>query len=88
MTNAERNRLVGIGMLMELYVPATHDYDLQSTDSAEIANNIRKLAQLGRTARWQAAIDRWARMVQEQGNERGIRWAILQGAVYAGHVVS
>lgn len=50
-----------------------------------IADNIRKLLTLGRTDRWQAAISRWANMVSESGNEMSLRWAFLQGMVYAGH---
>jgi hypothetical protein len=51
----------------------------------EIAGNIEKLAQLGRTDRWQAAVKRWATMVREQKTLDGIRWAFLQGMVYACH---
>jgi hypothetical protein len=89
MTNAEQNRQEAIGMLMELYLPETRDYKLQSTDTDEIAVNISKLAALGKTERWQSAIKRWAAMVRESHatdpNRPSIRWAIIQGSVYANH---
>jgi hypothetical protein len=61
-------------------------YENRYATGTEVADNIRKLAQLGRTARWQAAIDRWARMVQECGdNIDSIRHSFIQGMIYAGH---
>lgn len=61
-------------------------YANQYATGAEVAENIRKLGHLGRTARWQAAVDRWARMVQECGdNLESIRFAFIQGMVYASH---
>ena len=92
MTNAELNRQVGMGMLMELYIPASHDYELTFRhgnsliiNKVEMAASIRKLAQLGRTARWQTAIESWALMVLAQQDLHGIRWAIIQGCIGAGH---
>jgi hypothetical protein len=89
MTNAERNRQEAIGMLIELYVPESRNYELQSINTAEIAGNIEKLAALGKTDRWQAAIKRWASMVRESSatdvNRPSIRWALIQGCVYANH---
>ena len=85
MTNAERNRSIAVGMLIELYIPTANDFELRDASRDEIAGNIDKLAQLGRTDRWQAAIKRWAAMVREPGNN--IRWALIQGCVYAGHAI-
>lgn len=103
MTNAVRNRQTAIGMLSELYLPTPACCDASEQDrplylvnyyaaryatGAEIAENIEKLAQLGRTARWQSAIAHWARMVRECGdNIDSIRYAFLQGMIYAGHAV-
>lgn len=50
-----------------------HDGLAASRD--EIAADIEKLAALGKTDRWQAAIARWAKEVRE--NE-SLRWALLQ----------
>ena len=88
MTKAALNRQEAIGMISFLYLPEQNDYDLRLPDNgaAGIAENIEKLAPLGRTARWQAAIDRWANMVREHsGNDRSLRWAFLQGMIFAGH---
>lgn len=88
MTDAQRKRHTSLGMLMELYVPASNDYDMTSNDAAAIADNIRVLAQLGRSARWQGAINRWARMVLNSGiNPASLRSSFLQGAIYAGHAI-
>lgn len=93
MTPAQWNRVEGLGMIMALHCPESAEYDLQG-DAPEIAANIRKLAALGRTERWRAAIDRWAAMVEEtpqeapwpeDGRRQYLRWAFLQGAIYAGH---
>ena len=88
-------------MISELYLPTPecvdacegerplyllNSYEGRYATGNEVAENIEKLAQLGRTARWQAAIDRWARMVREHGgNLDSLRWAFLQGMIYAGH---
>ena len=101
MNKAQLNRQTAIGMISELYLPTSKCADAVSEDrplylanywagryatGAEIADNITKLARLGRTARWHAAIDRWANMVRECGdNLDNIRWAFLQGMIYAGH---
>lgn len=95
MNNAQTGRSTAIGMLIALYLPDSQDYELTfrhpggiDGNANGIADNIRKLTQLGRTARWQSAIDRWARMVLESaGNLQSLRWAFLQGAVYASHAV-
>jgi hypothetical protein len=98
--DAKTKRQEAIGMLSELYLPTSYlveaqgerpiyllnSYAARYATGAEVAENIEKLAQLGRTARWQSAIDRWARMVRESsGNVDSLRWAFLQGMVYAGH---
>lgn len=94
MNNAERNRGIGIGMLIALYLPEAQEYDLTYRHGPQfepnregMAENIRKLSQLGRTTRWQRAITNWAAMVAAAEDNRGLRWALLQGAVYAGHVI-
>lgn len=84
MTQAQRYRQEAIGMLSELYLPASRDYEFPPDVSREeIAGNIAKLAQLGRTERWRAAIRRWAAMVR--ANDGNLRHAFLQGMIYAGH---
>lgn len=88
--NAVQRRQNAIGMLSYLYLPTDPDgsvpYDMRVTDTTEIAGNIRKLAQLGRTERWTGRIEQWARMVEENPEPmKSLRWAFLQGMVYASH---
>jgi hypothetical protein len=93
MTPAMRNRQEAIGMLSELYLPESQQWELTNRhggglDSLAVgmSRNIEKLSQLGRTARWKAAINRWATMVAESGNsDRALRHAFIQGMIYAGH---
>ena len=81
--NAQTRRQNAIGMLSELYVPGP-EYDFRpDVTRTEIAGNILKLGTLGRTARWQAAVKQWAAMVSNPANN--VRWAFMQGMVYAGH---
>jgi hypothetical protein len=97
--NAKERRQEAIGMISELYLP-TREPDGAYRDepvylinywaahyatSAEVADNIEKLIQLGRTDRWQAAIKRWAAMVRHAKKLDDIRYAFLQGMIYAGH---
>jgi hypothetical protein len=87
------SRQYAIGMLSELYLPVGngHEFLWEACDNrlatgTEVSANIEKLASLGRTARWQAAISRWACMVREcSGNPKSLRWAFLQGMIYAAH---
>lgn len=96
MTRAQKARTEALGMLVELYVPESMDYELRERPAAEIAGNIRKLAALGRTARWADAVEGWAVMVERGPHAAAVvtpeadprwylRWAFLQGAIYAGH---
>lgn len=95
MTPAQRNRQEAIGMLSELYLPTDAEetrpfylvnaYAGKYATAGEIADNIAKLTQCGRTARWQAAVKQWAGMVRAADNLRDIRWAFLQGLVYTTH---
>jgi hypothetical protein len=95
MTPATLRRQTAIGMISELYLPTDPEmgcpaylcnyYYGRYAHAAEVADNISKLAQLGRTARWQAAIKRWAAMVREADHMTGLRHAFLQGMIYAGH---
>lgn len=88
---ASGRRQIAIGMLSMLYIPiyadGTAPYDIDIADKNEVAGNIRKLAQLGRTERWQAAIERWARMTEQSTGPKDLRWAFLQGMIFAGHAL-
>jgi len=88
--NAAQRRQNAIGMLSFLYLPSDPQtgeapFDLTTEDTREIAGNILKLRTLGRTLRWQSALGRWAEMVILSDDMRELRWAFLQGMVYASH---
>jgi hypothetical protein len=90
MTPASAKRSIALGMITELYFPTPagqdHGTEFTGTDAEQIAANIDKLAQLGRTERWQAAIRTWSHMVRNHGDDpRSLRWAFLQYLVFAGH---
>lgn len=88
--NAKQRRSNAIGMLSCLYLPQVHGETasrLELVPTPEISGNIRKLAQLGRTERWQGRIEQWARMVEQSSNDRDRRWAFLQGMIYATHAL-
>lgn len=85
---AKNRRYEAIGMLVELYLPSDNGdapYEMNCNDTAAIAANIRKLAQLGRTDRWLGRIEQWARMVESSADARDLRWAFLQGLVYVNY---
>lgn len=48
----------------------------------ETADQIRALKALGRTERWQNAVERWAKMVEEDAG-RNSTFGFIQGSVYA-----
>lgn len=53
------------------------------SDRTVIAAIIREyLAPLGRTERWSASVEGWARMVEA---EDSLEWAFLQGSIWAAH---
>jgi hypothetical protein len=85
-SQAFKNRQLAIGMLSQLYIPydeqGVADY-MATDDRTEIAGNIEKLDRLGRTDRWKGAIATWAAYVRDPDNN--LRWAFLQGMIYAGY---
>jgi hypothetical protein len=83
-TTAVQARQEAMGMLTELYWPATGDYQFAGGPVSAVADNIAKLAALGRTDRWRKAITRWADEVR-QATPETLHWAYFQFAVYAGH---
>lgn len=89
-SNAQRTRHLAVGMIVELYLPATDERHVylwdycndQLAQGSDVADNIDKLAQLGRSARWQGSVDGWHRLVrQNSGNPKSLRWAFLQGLI-------
>lgn len=100
MNTATANRQLAIGMIVELYMPAhnpiTGPYNFCEGRMAtpdEVSENILKLVSLGRTQRWQIAVRRWNRMIQEVKSpmhdgaisEAQLRYAFLQGLIYVNH---
>ena len=87
MTNAQMIRANSVATTVDKFLPLDDNFTLTTTDTTEIATEIRTLARLGRTPRWQRAIEAWAKLVEEETQPKGIEWAILQGSVYAGRAV-
>ncbi len=99
MTPAQRRRAVAMGMVVELYCPTAEGYALRDPfPYAEAAENIRKLAPLGRTDRWRQGIETWAGMVERASWEgaglddfdrsKHDSWAFFQGHIIAGWAAS
>lgn len=95
-SKASDRRYAGIGRVIRFALIPTeqairdgigdhNDHGLRTTDAEAIACQIETLEGLGRTMRWQAQVHAWASMVRDEDTPQGIRWAVLQGAVYAGH---
>jgi len=82
--NARERRAEAMNMLAELYWPATRDYQHTGASAADMADNIAKLAALGRTPRWAKAITDWAQAVRIATPDT-LNWAFFQYAVHAGH---
>lgn len=94
-------RGIAIGMISELYLPTPADpndpdaypmflYNYSDHTMAipsEVADNIVKLKQLGKTERWHGAIAQWAGMVRESKTAESLRSSFLQGMIYAGWAV-
>lgn len=88
---------MAIGILTELYLPSGEQREFlwnycenRNATPDEVSENILKLRQLGRTSRWQNALTRWNIMVQSAkvGGDfqpSRLRWAYLQGLVFASH---
>ena len=88
--SAYARRCIALGMINALYFPAATGYKLRlpAGGPAEMAENIEKLAALGRTARWQSAIATWAAQVREDAGTDHLVWAFQQYGIYAGHAAS
>ena len=97
---AETRRQEAIGMLSELYLPTPEEpedpgpaylcnfWEGRYATGAEVAENVAKLAQLGRTDRWRQAVARWSAMCREARTVLELRLAFLQGMIYAGNAVT
>jgi hypothetical protein len=83
MNKAAEKRYAGIKAVSD--VVADGRGNLVMTEPSEIAALIRDLAPLGRTDRWKDAIEAWASLVEDQEDEKGLRWAFFQGGIWAGH---
>lgn len=82
--NAADKRSAAIDAFTEKYRPKDNGYRLLPNVTAQDAiTDIRAMADLGRTQRWQNAIKGWEQMIIDFPDD--LEWAILQGGIYAGH---
>lgn len=86
MTRAQIRRHQAITSFVDAVLPALNGYNPTCT-AERAAELVRPLAELGKTARWKRSIEIWAAMILEEPGEDAnhLRWAVLQGSVYAGH---
>jgi hypothetical protein len=60
--------------------------DWHSRNRQEVAGFIRELSKLGRTERWKAQIEGWARMVETEESDKDFsEWAFFQGGIWASY---
>jgi hypothetical protein len=87
-SNAIVRRSLALGMMTELYCPSANDRQFR-TDATreEIAENIRKLAPLGRAPRWKNTVEGWALMVLDRESWTHVQNAFLQGLIYTAYEV-
>lgn len=81
-------RLEGVQQTSESFFDANADYALLVTDSesqVKAAAEIRKLADMGRTAGWKLAVETWAVRVERASDLKALRHAILQGSINTAH---
>lgn len=84
-TPAEK-RLQALNHLMTTVMPASSSYQLVITNPMILAEEIRKLAPLGKTHRWTEAIEAWATAVEDPKHD--LQWAFTQYGIFAGHAAS
>lgn len=80
--SATVKRFEGIKAVSTETVTTTTEGNTFHGTRTEIAARIRNLAKLGRTDRWQAAIEGWAVAVE---TEDSLEWAFLQYSIWASH---
>lgn len=66
------------------FVPAGADWRTDQAD--ELITRIRGLHGMSRAERWDAAVEQWAALVEEERDGGGhIQWAYFQGTVWFGY---
>jgi hypothetical protein len=66
------------------FLDATQEYEVRAgTTRVEVAAAIEDLRPLGRSDRWDAALDKWRAWVLDE--EVSLRWSIVEGSTWAGH---
>lgn len=84
MSKAVDRRHAAIRDLVERFLPAPYASVVADTTAERIVTAIEEeLRPLGKTDRWNAALDRWQKMAREY--DAALDWVIVQGSIYAGY---
>ncbi len=78
-------REAAIQMIVDDCVAGREHWGPVMIKRADLAASIRRLAPLGRTDRWAAAVEGWAVLIETlnyQGHAVDLRWSILQGSLF------
>lgn len=85
----EEKRLTAIKAIVDKCFDGTvvpYRFVLTEDGAHDLATEIRNLQSLGRTKRWRETVVGWADLVEEEAKTtQGLRWAVLQGSIQAGH---
>lgn len=81
LTATDKRQAAMIALMRTWMTPEGKLY--KRTTPARVLAGIEELRVMGRTVRWQEALDRWADMVQNGPGD--LHWAILQGNIYASY---
>ena len=69
------------------YVPELREnvWEFTADQRDAVAVLIRDIAPLGRTDRWQGAVERWARAVENAESDQQFQHSFFQFGIYASH---
>lgn len=56
-----------------------------SDDREEVAERIRKMSSIIKSAKWRDAVESYAAMVEDEENP--LQWAYIQGSIYFAHAI-
>jgi hypothetical protein len=77
-------RAEAAGQIVEDFARQDNGWIVSEADRVEIVTRIVALRPMGRTARWQRAVDAWATTVT-QVDAGSLNWAVKQYMIYAVH---
>lgn len=85
-TKAEQRRFDAINLIVTEAVDGRGKLR-RGVDQDALKCRVLALKEIGRTARWQHTVVRWAAMVNSANTVHDLEYAVLQGSIFAGHAV-